>query len=141
MAIFLDERSRIIVQGMTGSEGMKHTARMLASGANVVGGVNARKAGTKAEFASGALPVVGTVAGGRAETDATVTAVSAPPASTRDSVIGGVDAETPLAVVITEGIAVHDTATFWAYAQGRRTRIVGPNCPGVISPGKSNAGI
>jgi succinyl-CoA synthetase alpha subunit len=139
--IFLDERSRIIVQGMTGSEGMKHTARMLASGANVVGGVNARKAGTKAEFASGALPVFGSVAEAMGETGANVTVGFVPPAFTKDSVIEAIDAEIPLAVVITEGIAVHDTATFWAYAQGRKTRIVGPNCPGVISPGKSNAGI
>jgi succinyl-CoA synthetase alpha subunit len=141
MAIFLDENSRIIVQGMTGSEGMKHTARMLASGANVVGGVNARKAGTKAEFQNTSLPVFGTVAEAMAETGANVTVGFVPPAFTKDSVIEAIDAEIPLAVVITEGIAVHDTATFWAYAQGRRTRIIGPNCPGIISPGKSNAGI
>jgi succinyl-CoA synthetase alpha subunit len=141
MAIFLDENSKIIVQGMTGSEGMKHTARMLASGANVVGGVNARKAGTKAEFQTTTLPVFGTVAEAMGETGANVAVGFVPPAFTKDSVIEAVDAEIPLAVVITEGIAVHDTATFWAYAQGKQTRIVGPNCPGVISPGKSNAGI
>jgi succinyl-CoA synthetase alpha subunit len=151
MAIFLDENSRIIVQGMTGSEGMKHTARMLASGTNVVGGVNARKAGTKAEFATTSLPVFGSVAEAMAETGANVTVGFVPPAFTKDSVIEAVDAEIPLAVVITEGIAVHDTATFWAYAQGKTrdmdgrklpsTRIIGPNCPGIISPGKSNAGI
>jgi succinyl-CoA synthetase alpha subunit len=141
MAIFLDDNSKIIVQGMTGSEGMKHTARMLASGANVVGGVNARKAGTKAEFATTSLPVFGTVAEAMAETGANVTVGFVPPAFTKDSVVEAVDAEIPLAVVITEGIAVHDTATFWAYAQGSKTRIIGPNCPGIISPGKSNAGI
>ena len=145
MSIFLDENSTIIVQGMTGSEGMKHTARMLASGANVVGGVNARKAGTKAEFDDVSLPVFGSVADAMAETGANVAVGFVPPAFTKDSVIEAIDAQIPLAVVITEGVAVHDTAAFWAYASSRptatRTRIVGPNCPGVISPGKSNAGI
>jgi succinyl-CoA synthetase alpha subunit len=141
VSIFLNADSRIIVQGMTGSEGMKHTRRMLASGSNVVGGVNARKAGTKVEIEGVTLPVFGTVAEAMAETDANVTVGFVPPAFTKDSAIEAVDAEIPLAVVITEGIAVHDTAAFWAYAQGKATRIVGPNCPGVISPGKSNAGI
>jgi succinyl-CoA synthetase alpha subunit len=141
VAIFLDENSKIIVQGMTGSEGMKHTRRMLASGASVVGGVNARKAGTSVDFDGTSLPVFGTVAEAMNETGANVTVGFVPPAFTKDSVIEAVDAQIPLAVVITEGIAVHDTAAFWAYAQGKSTRIVGPNCPGVISPGKSNAGI
>jgi succinyl-CoA synthetase alpha subunit len=141
MSIFLDENSKIIVQGMTGSEGMKHTARMLASGANVVGGVNARKAGTKSDFGDTSLPVFGTVADAMAETGANVAVGFVPPAFTKDSVIEAIDAQIPLAVVITEGVAVHDTAAFWAYAQGRSTRIIGPNCPGLISPGKSNAGI
>jgi len=141
MSIFLDENSRIIVQGMTGSEGMKHTHRMLASGATVVGGVNARKAGTSVEIEGTTLPVFATVAEAMAETGADVTVGFVPPAFTKDSVIEAIDAQIPLAVVITEGVAVHDTATFWAYGQGKRTRIVGPNCPGVISPGKSNAGI
>jgi succinyl-CoA synthetase alpha subunit len=144
MSIFLDANSKIIVQGMTGSEGMKHTRRMLASGSNVVGGVNARKAGTKVDIDGVTLPVFATVAEAMAETDANVTVGFVPPAFTKDSVIEAIDAQIPLAVVITEGIAVHDTAAFWAYAQGRaasQTRIVGPNCPGVISPGKANAGI
>jgi succinyl-CoA synthetase alpha subunit len=141
MSIFLDEHSKIIVQGMTGSEGMKHTRRMLASGAGVVGGVNARKAGTTVEIDDTKLPVFATVAEAIGETGANVAVGFVPPAFTKDSVIEAIDAEIPLAVVITEGVAVHDTATFWAYAQGRKTRIVGPNCPGVISPGKSNAGI
>jgi succinyl-CoA synthetase alpha subunit len=141
MSIFLDENSRIIVQGMTGSEGTKHTRRMLASGSNVVGGVNARKAGTKVEIDGATLPVFGTVAEAMAETDANVTVGFVPPAFAKDAVIEAIDAEIAMVVVITEGIAVHDTAAFWAYAQGRSTRIVGPNCPGVISPGKSNAGI
>src|SRR3954447_3532940 len=141
MSIFLNENSKIIVQGITGGEGTKHTKRMLASGAQVVGGVNARKPGTKVDFDGTVLPVFASVAEAMAETGADVTVGFVPPAFTKDSVIEAIDAEIPLAVVITEGVAVHDTATFWAYAQGKNTRIVGPNCPGVISPGRSNAGI
>jgi succinyl-CoA synthetase alpha subunit len=141
VAIFLNENSKIIVQGITGGEGSKHTRRMLASGAQVVGGVNARKAGTKVDFDGTVLPVFADVAEAMAETGADVTVGFVPPAFTKDSVIEAIDAAIPLAVVITEGVPVHDSATFWAYAQGKSTRIVGPNCPGIISPGKSNAGI
>jgi succinyl-CoA synthetase alpha subunit len=141
MAILLDENSTIIVQGMTGSEGTKHTKRMLASGAKVAGGVNARKAGTKVDFDGVMLPVFATVAEAMAETGANVTVGFVPPAFTKDSVIEAIDARIPLAIVITEGVPVHDSAEFWAYSRGKQTRIVGPNCPGVISPGKSNAGI
>ncbi|MPY97406.1 MAG: succinate--CoA ligase subunit alpha [Actinophytocola sp.] len=143
MAIFLDENSKIIVQGMTGSEGTKHTARMLRSGANIVGGVNARKAGQSVEIEGQQLPVFGTVKQAIAETGANVSVLFVPPKFAKDAVIEAVDAEIPLAVVITEGIPVHDSAYFWAHAcaNGNKTRIVGPNCPGVISPGKSNAGI
>jgi succinyl-CoA synthetase alpha subunit len=143
MAIFIDENSKVIVQGMTGSEGGKHTRRMIAAGTNVVGGTNPRKAGQKVDFDGASLPVFATVAEAMAETGADVTVVFVPPAFAKAAVIEAVDARIPLAVVITEGIPVHDTAAFWAYAQqrGGTTRIVGPNCPGVISPGKSNAGI
>jgi succinyl-CoA synthetase alpha subunit len=145
MAIFIDENSKIIVQGITGGEGTKHTKRMLASGAQVVGGVNARKAGTKVDFDGTVLPVFGSVAEAMGETGANVTVGFVPPAFTKDSVIEAIDAEIPLAVVITEGVAVHDSASFWAYANRSAkagiTRIIGPNCPGLISPGKSNAGI
>src|SRR5664279_2736816 len=141
MAIFLNEQSRIIVQGMTGAEGMKHTRRMLASGSQLVGGVNARKAGTKVDIDGETLPVFGSVAEAMDETGANVTVGFVPPAFTKDSVIEAIDAGIPLAVVITEGVAVHDTAAFWAYGRGKQTRIIGPNCPGLISPGKANAGI
>ena len=87
MSIFLDENSRIVVQGMTGSEGQKHTRRMLASGANVVGGVNARKAGTTVDFDGTSLPVFGSVAEAMSETGANVTVGFVPPAFTKDSVI------------------------------------------------------
>ena len=141
MSIWLDENSKIIVQGITGGEGSKHTRRMLASGAQVVGGVNARKAGTKVDFDGTSLPVFASVGEAMAETGANVTVGFVPPAFTKDSVIEAVDAQIPLAVVITEGVPVHDSAQFWAHATGSKTRIIGPNCPGVISPGKSNAGI
>src|ERR1700761_8677353 len=141
MAIFLNEQSRIIVQGITGGEGTKHTKRMLASGAKVVGGVNARKAGTKVDFDGTVLPVFGSVSEAMAETGANVTVGFVPPAFTKDSVIEAIDAAIPLAIVITEGVPVHDTAAFWSHARGSQTRIIGPNCPGGISPGKSNAGI
>ena len=143
MAIWLTENSKIIVQGMTGSEGMKHSRRMLAAGAQVVGGVNARKAGQSVDFDGTTLPVFGTVAGAIAQTGADVSVVFVPPKFTRDAVVEAIDAQVPLCVVITEGIPVHDTAYFWAYAEskGNTTRIIGPNCPGIASPGRSNAGI
>jgi succinyl-CoA synthetase alpha subunit len=143
MAIFLDDSSRVIVQGMTGSEGMKHTARMLASGTNIVGGVNARKAGTTASFESGEQPVFGTVVEAIEKTGANVSVLFVPPAFAKDAIIEAIDSGIELAVVITEGIPVHDSAVAWAHAvaTGNKTRIIGPNCPGIISPGKSNAGI
>ena len=142
MAIFINENSKILVQGMTGSEGMKHTQRMLASGAQVVGGVNPRKAGTKVDFDGASLPVFGSVADGMAETGADVSVLFVPPAFTKAAVVEAVDAQIGLAAVITEGVPVHDSAWFFQYAQNSgATRIIGPNCPGLISPGKSNAGI
>ncbi len=143
MAIFLTESSKVIVQGMTGSEGMKHTQRMLDSGTDVVGGVNPRKAGESATFADGSVPVFGTVAEAMEKTGADVSVVFVPPAFTKAAAIEAIDAGIGLLVVITEGVPVHDTAEFRAYAEakGGTTRIIGPNCPGLISPGKSNAGI
>jgi succinyl-CoA synthetase alpha subunit len=141
VSIFLTEKSRVIVQGMTGSEGMKHTRRMLAAGTQVVGGVNPRKAGEKVDVDGTEVPVFGTVAEAMAETGADVSVIFVPPAFAKGAVIEAIDAGIPLAVVITEGIPVHDSTAFWAHAQGKQTRIIGPNCPGIISPGKSNAGI
>ncbi|KNE79679.1 MULTISPECIES: succinate--CoA ligase subunit alpha [Streptomyces] len=143
MAIFLTKESKVIVQGMTGSEGQKHTKRMLASGTNIVGGVNPRKAGTTVDFDGTEVPVFGSVKEAMEATGADVTVIFVPPKFAKDAVVEAIDAEIGLAVVITEGIAVHDTAAFWAHAgaQGHKTRIVGPNCPGLISPGQSNAGI
>ncbi|MDH6140781.1 MULTISPECIES: succinate--CoA ligase subunit alpha [Kitasatospora] len=143
MAIFLTEDSKVIVQGMTGSEGMKHTRRMLASGTKIVGGVNPRKAGTTVDVDGTEVPVFGTVAEAIEKTGADVTVIFVPPAFTKSAVVEAIDAEIPLAVVITEGVPVHDSASFWAYAgeKGNKTQIIGPNCPGLISPEKSNAGI
>jgi succinyl-CoA synthetase alpha subunit len=143
MAIFLDENSRIIVQGMTGSEGMKHTRRMLASGSKIVGGVNPRKAGETVDVDGTELPVFGTVAEAMKATGANVSVIFVPPAFAKAAMIEAIDAEIGLAVAITEGIPVHDSAEAWAYnvSKGLKTRLIGPNCPGIISPGKSNAGI
>src|SRR5919198_169414 len=147
MAIFLNEQSRIIVQGMTGSEGTRHTRRMLRAGSNVVGGVTPGKGGQSVDFSdvkSGLfLPVYNSVGEAMSATGADVTVVFVPPKFAKAAVVEAIDAGIGLAVVITEGIPVHDTASFWAHAcaTGNKTRIIGPNCPGVISPGKSNAGI
>ncbi|MGH3887826.1 MAG: succinate--CoA ligase subunit alpha, partial [Pseudonocardiaceae bacterium] len=148
MAIFLTKDSKIIVQGMTGSEGRKHTQRMLDAGSHVVGGVTPGKGGQTVDFRGAALPVFGSVAEAMATTGADVSVVFVPPRFAKAAVTEAIDAGIGLAVVITEGIPVHDTAAFCAHAGATglaatpvRTRIVGPNCPGVISPGASNAGI
>lgn len=147
MAIFLDSSSKVIVQGMTGSEGTKHTSRMLASGTNVVGGVTPGKGGQSVEIGGKALPVFNTVKEAMAATGANVSVVFVPPKFAKAAAMDAIDAEIPLMVVITEGIPVHDTAEFFAYAGSKRngevakTRIIGPNCPGLISPGLSNVGI
>src|SRR3954451_1148982 len=148
MSIFLNEHSKVVVQGLTGAEGTKHATKMLAAGTNIVGGVNARKAGTSVSIGSPDqggrdLSVFGSVEEAMKETGADVSVVFVPPRFAKDAVVEAVDAGIGLAVVITEGIPVHDSAWFWAHAcaNGNRTRIIGPNCPGVISPGKSNAGI
>ncbi|MDK3256218.1 succinate--CoA ligase subunit alpha [Blastococcus capsensis] len=141
MSIFLNENSKVIVQGMTGSEGSKHTSRMLASGTAIVGGVNPRKAGTSVDFDGTSVPVFGSVADAMKETGADVSVIFVPPPFAKAAVIEAVDAQIGLAVVITEGIPVHDSTYVWAHAQGGSTRIIGPNCPGLISPGRSNAGI
>jgi len=155
MSIFLSHSDRVLVQGMTGSEGQKHTRRMLSAGTKVVGGVNPRKAGTSVDFevspigpGSGevkagtvSVPVYGTVAEGKAATGAEVSVVFVPPAFTKGAVIEAVDAGMRLVVVITEGVPVADATYFRAYAAAHGTQIIGPNCPGIISPAKSNVGI
>jgi len=148
MSIFLNKDSKVIVQGITGGEGTKHTALMLKAGTLVVGGVNARKAGTTVEHDGGAsgvkisLPVFGTVAEAMAETGADTSIIFVPPAFAKDAMMEAIDAGIPLLVVITEGIPVQDTAEAWAHAKSKGgTRIIGPNCPGIITPGESLVGI
>ncbi|MGE5828544.1 MAG: succinate--CoA ligase subunit alpha [Micromonosporaceae bacterium] len=143
MAIWLTKDSRVIVQGMTGSEGSRHTRRMLRAHTTIVGGVTPGKGGQQVEFDDARVPVFNGVAEAMAETGADTTVVFVPPRFAKVAVIEAIDAGIGLAVVITEGIPVHDTAEFWAHnvGSGARTRIIGPNCPGVASPGQSNAGI
>ena len=148
MSIFLNKDNKVVVQGITGGEGTKHTALMLKAGTNVVGGVNARKAGTTVEHEGQAgeklsLPVFGTVAEAMAETGADTSIIFVPPAFAKDAMIEAIDAGIPLLVVITEGIPVQDTAEAWAHAKakGNVTRIIGPNCPGIITPGEALVGI
>ena len=155
MSIFLTETDRVIVQGMTGSEGRKHTTRMLSAGTKVVAGVNPRKAGTTVSFdvtpiGPGAgevqaetveVPVYGTVAEAKEATGAEVSVVFVPPAFSKGAVVEAVDAGVRLVVVITEGIPVADATWMRAYAADRGVQIIGPNCPGIISPARSNVGI
>ncbi len=148
MAIFLTKDSKVIVQGITGGEASKHTASMLKAGTQIVGGVNARKAGTTVSHVDKdgnniELPVFGSVAEAMKETGADVSIAFVPPAFSKDAIIEAIDAEIPLLVVITEGIPVQDSAYAWAYnvGKGLKTRIIGPNCPGIITPDEALAGI
>ena len=141
MAVFLTSSSKVVVQGMTGSEGTKHTTRMLASGTDVVGGVNPRKAGETVSFPGRDVPVFGTVAEAVRVTGADVSVVFVPPQFTKEAVLEAIEARVPLVVVITEGVPVADTAAFFAAAQDAGVRLIGPNCPGLITPGQSNVGI
>lgn len=148
MSIFVNKDSKVIVQGITGAEATKHTARMLAAGTQIVGGVNARKAGTtvshkNADGGDVELPVFGGVAEAMKATGADVSIAFVPPAFSKDAMIEAIDAEIPLLVVITEGVPVQDSAFAWAYNvdKGEKTRIIGPNCPGIITPGECLVGI
>ena len=148
MSIFLNKDSKVIVQGITGGEGTKHTALMLKAGTQVVGGVNARKAGTTvthtaADGSTVELPVFATVAEAMSAAGADVSIAFVPPAFSKDAAFEAIDAGIPLLVIITEGIPVLDTAEIWAHAQakGNATRIIGPNCPGIITPGEALVGI
>ena len=152
MSIFLNRDSKVIVQGITGAEATKHTARMLKAGTQLVGGVNARKAGTTVTHKDidgndVELPVFGTVVEAMKETGANVSVVFVPPKFAKDAIIEAIDAGVPLLVVITEGIPVQDSAYAWAYnvdkgpGTGPAIRIIGPNCPGIITPGQALAGI
>lgn len=142
MAIWLDQRSQVIVQGMTGSEGRKHSQRMVVAGTRIVAGVTPGKGGTSLTFEESPIPVFDTVAEARSKTGANTSVIFVPGPFTRAAVMEAVDAGIELVVVITEGVPVRDTAEFVSYARKAGTaRVIGPNCPGLISPGKSNVGI
>ena len=142
MTIWLDQNSKVLVQGMTGSEGRKHTQRMISSGTRVVGGVTPGKGGQTVTFEEDPVPVFNSVAEAKEATKANVSVIFVPAAYTKKAVFEAVDAGIELVVVITEGVPVKDTAEFYSYAAASgSTRLIGPNCPGLISPGKSNVGI
>ncbi len=142
MAIYINDSSRVLVQGITGAEGTKHTNRMLASGTDIVAGVTPGKGGQSVHVQGRSIPVFGSVSEAVDATGADVSVVFVPPKFAKAAVIETIDAGVALCVIITEGIPVHDTANFFAYSQQNgTTRLVGPNCPGLISPGQSNVGI
>ncbi|MGD7733575.1 succinate--CoA ligase subunit alpha [Propionibacteriaceae bacterium G57] len=141
MSILLNSKSKIIVQGMTGSEGRKHTQRMIMSGSRIVGGVTPGKGGQSVLFEEDPVPVFGSVAEAVEETGANVSVIFVPAAHTRSAVLEATRAGVELIVCITEGVPVGDTAEFYAEVAESNSRLIGPNCPGLISPGKSNAGI
>lgn len=145
MSIYVNKDSRVIVQGMTGREGMRHTARMLAAGTNIVGGVNPNKAGTNVYFENvdKEIPVFGTVKEAMRETNANVSVIFVPARYTKSAMLESIEAEVPVLVTITEGVPVHDAALAWAFnvQKGKNTRMIGPNCPGIVTPGECNVGI
>ena len=141
MSIYINASSRVLVQGMTGREGRKHTQRMIMSGTRVVGGVTPGRSGESVLFEEDPVPVFGSMVEAVAATQADVSVVFVPPKFAKAAVLEAIEAEIGLCVIITEGIPVHDSIEFHAAARESGTRIIGPNCPGLISPGKSNVGI
>ena len=139
MSTFIEDNAPVIVQGMTGHQGMTHTARMLKAGTNIVGGVNPRKAGTAVSFpgarqgADAQIPVYATCADARTATGAKASVVFVPPRFAKDAIVEAIEAGIELIVVITEGIPVADSAYCVELALQRGVRIVGPNCPGLIT--------
>jgi succinyl-CoA synthetase alpha subunit len=137
LSILVDKNTRLIVQGITGKEGTFHTQQMVAYGTNVVGGVTPGKGGTTHE----GIPVFNTVEDAVRETGANASIVYVPPAFAADALMEAADAGLPLVVVITEGIPVEDMVNAKRYLEGLNTRFIGPNCPGIISPGQCKIGI
>ncbi len=134
MSIYINQSSRVLVQGMTGKEGRKHTQRMIMSGTRIVGGVTPGKAGESVLFEEDPVPVFGSMVEAVAATHADVSVIFVPPKFAKAAVLEAIEAEIGLCVVITEGIPVHDAVEFHSAARGSATRIIGPNCPGLISP-------
>ena len=155
MTIFVNSDTRVIVQGMTGAEGRKHTQRMLSSGTTIVGGTNPRKAGTTVTFdgqgyGPGAdkvtdgqveIPVFGTVAEAREATGANASVIFVPPAFAKGAALEAIEAGIETIVLITEGIPVQDSTIVVERALEAGGRLIGPNCPGILSPGQANLGI
>ena len=137
MAILVDETTRVVVQGLTGREGTFHGLRNRAYGTKVVAGVTPGKSGHDVE----GIPVFDTVAEAVAETGANTSLIFVPPRFATEAIYEAADSEVRLIVCITEGIPVRDMAQVVGYLRGKPSTLVGPNCPGAISPGKSNVGI
>ena len=137
MAVLVDKNTRLIVQGITGKEGTFHTLQMVDYGTNVVGGVTPGKGGTTHEK----IPVFNTVADAVKETGANASVIYVPPAFAADAIMEATDAGVPLVVCITEGIPVADMVKAKEFMRDKNTRLIGPNCPGIISPGKCKIGI
>ncbi len=137
MSILLHEHTRVLVQGFTGREATFHAEQCLAYGTKIVGGVSPGKGGTRHLD----LPVFNTVADAVASTGATASVIFVPPPFAADAILEAASADLELVVCITEGIPALDMVKVWRYLDGRRTRLIGPNCPGIISPGRSKIGI
>ena len=137
MSILVDENTRLIVQGLTGREGTFHAKACAAYGTKVVGGVTPGKGQTTYE----GWPIFNTVEEAMYATQATASVIFVPPTYAADAIMEAIDAEVPLIICITEGIPTRDMVAVWRYLEGSNSRLIGPNCPGIISPGKCKIGI